>query len=169
MCPSEHGHTEYKLTENLEVPVMGHTVTFCCRSRKLCFVNYEKIEEKRNHLMSVLENYLNENACVPEAPQCADEVNPEVDALAQYYITMLRSEITGHRGSKIESLASMCAISAIFGQMWSRLSDAIQKNTEVASHEFSKALPTTQDRTNFINIDIIKLLTRQFNEKHSAV
>lgn len=137
---------------------MGHTATFCRQFRGKGFVNFDVLQRKRKELTGILGHYLEAKPCVAGSPEVVEGINPYADSLAQHYVTLLRSEITGHGGNKTESLASMAALSIVFSEMWSEASAALNQNQEILKHPFMVGYKQTLTKNRLLDISSIQAL-----------
>jgi hypothetical protein len=138
---------------------MGHTVTICRQFRGKGFVNFDELQQKRKELTEILIHYLEEKPCIAGSPEVFEGVNSYADSLAQHYVTLLKSEITGHRGDKAESLASMAALGMVFSEMWGEAYAALNKNQEIISHPFMVGYKQTSERNRLLDISLIQAVS----------
>lgn len=137
---------------------MGHTVTICRQFRGKGFVNFDELQQKRKELTEILIHYLEEKPCIAGSPEVFEGVNSYADSLAQHYVTLLKSEITGHGGDKAESLASMAALGMVFSEMWGEAYAALNKNQEIINHPFMAGYKQTSERNRILDISLIQAL-----------
>lgn len=137
---------------------MGHTVSFCRQFRGKGFVSFDELQRKRKELTGILSQYLEAKPCVAGSPEVVEGINVYADSLAQHYVTLLKSEITGHGGDKTESLASMAALGIVFSEMWGEANAALNQNQEILNHPFMVGYKQTLERNRLLDISSIQAL-----------
>lgn len=134
---------------------MGHTVTFCRMRRPNLAGNLTRdaLRRHRQELTEILKTYLESPLCVNGVMTQIEGTNPYADALARYYMTFLTSEIVGHGGDKLESIASMAGLGLVFSEMWAQASDVLYGNSEIKNHLLLTGKISIRQREPLFEID----------------
>jgi|GEM_PF-5891557 len=141
---------------------MGHTATIC-RIIRPPFVNrFSEISKKRTALYGVLKKYLEEDACVEGTPKTIAGINPYADMLGQYFLAILHSELSAHRGDGIESLASMKAMSIVFSEMWAEASEFLEVNKDLAKFDVA-LIPLGASRQRRLDVTRLEKVIEKLN------
>lgn len=134
---------------------MGSSATFCYCKAFVEYMPFGKTLEKRTALYGITKEYLAEPGCVAGVPANVQGVNAYADALGQYYLALLKSELADHGGDDVESLSSMKGLSIVFAEMWAEASRALESNREVASFDLS-LLPLVSPRQQSLDVNRIQ-------------
>ncbi len=146
---------------------MGHTRTFCPICRKIPeFRSFGKILEKRTTLYGITKTYLQEDGCVEGTPTKIVGINPYSDMLGQYYLALLKSELSSHGGDEIESLASMKGMSLIFSEMWAEASEALEGNKHIDNFDLA-LIALGEPRQRRLDISRLDTVISKMNSQRS--
>ena len=101
---------------------MGSTVTFCYCRTLTANDTFSHRTKLRTAQYGELKLYLSERACVPGSTTDPSGAFPYVDALVNYYLVLLRSELLDHNNDQAESVASMQGLALVFAELWTESS-----------------------------------------------
>ena len=118
---------------------MGSTVTFCYCRTLTANDTFSHRTKLRTAQYGELKLYLSEQACVPGATADPSSSFPYVDALVNYYLVLLRSELNDHNGDQGESVASMQGLALVFAELWTESSLLSLSIDALKSHPLSAA------------------------------
>lgn len=145
---------------------MGHTVTFCRVKKIPEFISFEEILKKRIALYGSAKMYIQEDGCVEGTPTTIEGINPYSDMLGQYYLAILKSELSSHGGDEIESLASMKAMSLVFSEMWAEASELLEDNKHLAKFDVA-LIPLGEFRQRRLDLTRLQLVIDKMNSQRT--
>jgi hypothetical protein len=146
---------------------MGHTVTLCRRRiPDINSIRFGEILKKRMALYGVAKTYLQEDGCVKGTPAIITGINPYCDMLGQYFLALLKSELSSHGGDEIESLASMKAMSLVFSEMWAEASELLEGNKHLAKFDVA-FIPLGESRQRRLDVSRLEIIIDKINSQRS--
>ena len=145
---------------------MGHTVTFCRVKPDPNFIRFGEILRKRTDLYGVAKIYLQEDGCVEGTPTTIAGINPYSDMIGQYYLALLKSELSSYGGEEIESLAAMKAMSLVFSEMWAEASELLEGNKHLAKFDVA-LIPLGESRQRRLDVSRLEIVIDKMNSQRN--
>lgn len=145
---------------------MGHTALFCAGRNVRPDPDFSKVLKRRTALYGVLKTYLQEDACVKGTPTTIAGVNPYSDVLGQFYLALIKSELSSHGGEEIESLVSMQAMSLVFSELWAEPSELLKDNKHLAKLDIG-LIPLGESRQRRLDVSRLAIVIDKMNSQRS--